>query len=150
MAEHSNCLVAYRENPHTDARDAAELAAKLLERCFQTGSVPRTYWMHPPIMWPPTGTGTAAEPMLSLEKMARQIEGDSSDIWCANIVAGFSFADVPETGVSFTISTIGSEAEAYEKLQALSLVASELRALGNATEPGIDSVIAKIVPPGPA
>ncbi|MDB6028665.1 MAG: microcystin degradation protein MlrC [Verrucomicrobiales bacterium] len=149
MAEHSNCLVAYRENPHTDARDAAQLAAKLLERSFQTRSVPRTFWIHPPLMWPPTGTGTAVEPMLSLENLARKIEQDSSDVWCANVVAGFSFADIPATGVSFTISTIGFEAEARKKLNQLSTLAGENRALGNATEPGIDCVMAQLLPLGP-
>src|SRR5206468_5712631 len=68
----ANCLVAYRENPHTDARQAAETAMALLARSFQTEQVPRMYWQHPPVIWPPTGTGTASEPMLSLEKMARE------------------------------------------------------------------------------
>ena len=118
MAKNSNCLVAYRENPHTDARHAAQHATALLERCFQAGRTPRTFWKHPPIMWPPTGTGTVSEPMLSLEILARQIEKESPDVWCANVVAGFSFADTPETGVSFVISTTGSENRSARKVGA--------------------------------
>lgn len=148
MAKNSNCLVAYRENPHTDARQAAQNAAALLDRCFHTGQMPRTFWKHPPIMWPPTGTGTASEPMLSLEILARQIEKESPDVWCANVVAGFSFADTPETGVSFVISTTGSETEAREKLERLSQLALKNRELGNVTEPPIDSVMGKIPPDG--
>ena len=147
MADHSNCLVAYRENPHTDARDAAQFAATLLEKSFQTGVVPRTYWLHPALVWPPTGTATASEPMLTLEKMAREMERNSQDIWCTNVVAGFSFADMPETGVSFTICSSGPTAEARAKLKALSESAVNHRALGNATEPNIDAVMANIVLP---
>ncbi len=34
MAEHSNALLAYRENPHTDAAETAARAARLLDRWF--------------------------------------------------------------------------------------------------------------------
>ena len=34
MADHASCLVAYRENPHTDAREAGLIAARLLRRCL--------------------------------------------------------------------------------------------------------------------
>ncbi|MEO5804826.1 MAG: M81 family metallopeptidase [Verrucomicrobiota bacterium] len=141
MAANSNCLVAYRENPHTDARQAAQIAAELLQRCFETGKTPRTFWQHPPLMWPPTGTASASEPMLSLEKLARQIEAESAEVWCANVVAGFSFADIPETGVSFTISTVGSEIEARENLEKLFQLALQKKELGNVTEPPIDEIM---------
>jgi microcystin degradation protein MlrC len=95
-------------------------------------------------MWPPTGTASASEPMLSLENLARQIE--AGEIWCANVVAGFSFADIPETGVSFTVSTVGSETEAREKLEQLSQLALQKKEFGNATEPSIDSVMREILP----
>jgi microcystin degradation protein MlrC len=141
MADRANCLVAYRENPHTDARQAAVDAAALLERCLSTGKVPKMFWQHPPLIWPPTGTGTGSEPMLALEKMARQIEAEFPEIWATNVVAGFSFADIPETGVSFVIATTGNEADARRNLEKLSQMSWEKRALGNATEPPIDEVI---------
>jgi microcystin degradation protein MlrC len=141
MAEHSNCLVAYRENPHTDARQAAQIATELLQRSFETGKIPKTFWQHPPLMWPPTVTGTANEPMLSLEKRARQIEAASPEICAVNVIAGFSFADIPETGVSFTICTTGSEAEAREKLEELSQLAWQMKEQGNVTDSSIESVM---------
>ena len=42
MARHANALVAYRENPHTDAHATAVRAANLLRRSLETGVVPRT------------------------------------------------------------------------------------------------------------
>ncbi len=146
MAAHANCLVAYRENPHTDARQAAQDAAALLERSFATGIIPRSFWQHPPLMWAPTGTGTASDPMRSLEELARQIEVENPDIWAVNVLGGFSFADTPETGVSFAISTVGSETAAREKLEELSQLAWEQRAQGNALETPIESVLKELLP----
>lgn len=147
MADNSNCLVAYRENPHTDARQAAQIGVELLRQSFETGKIPKTFWQHPPLMWPPTGTGSASEPMLSLEKLARQIEAASPDVWCANVVAGFSFADTQDTGVSFALSTVGPEIAAREKLEQLSQLALQKIKSGNVTEPPIDFVMEKNVLP---
>jgi microcystin degradation protein MlrC len=43
MASLANCLVGYRENPHTDARQAAKIAAELLQRSLTTGQTPRMF-----------------------------------------------------------------------------------------------------------
>ena len=149
MAEGANCLVAYRENPHTDAREAAMIAAHLLQRCFTTNEVPRMHWQHPPLMWPPTGTGTAAEPMRSLEALARKTEAESPEFWSVSVCAGFSFADTAETGVSFVIASTGSAERAREALQTLSDLAWEKRAEGNVTDAPLEQVMAQIDPPPP-
>jgi len=150
MAELANCLVAYRENPHTDGRAMAVLAAELLQRSLTTRQVPRMLWQHPPLMWPPTGTGTADEPMHSLEALARRLETGNPEFWAVNVVAGFSFADTPDTGVSFAIATTGPEAPARAALQELSALAEESRAAGNVTDPPIAEAIARLdpFPPG--
>lgn len=146
MARASNCLVAYRENPHTDARTAAVRAATLLQRCLENGGVPSQHWMHPSIMWPPTGTATATEPMCSLEKMARQIESELPEIFAVSVIAGFSFADTAETGLSFLISSAGSQGEAERHLEQLSQYAWEKRALGNVIETSIHEVMRQLRP----
>ncbi len=147
MAAHANCLVAYRENPHTDAREAAVHSAELMQRSFQMGKVPRMFFAHPPIIWPPTGTGTASEPMSSLEAMARKFEQKHSHIWAVNIAGGFAFADTPDTGVSFSIAITGGEPEALAVLNDLSDFALHHKAAGNVTEPPIDEVMKQILPP---
>jgi len=146
MADHANCLVAYRENPHTDARAAAILAAELLQRSLTTKQMPRMYWQHPPVMWPPTGTGTADEPMRSLEALARRFEAENPDFWCVNVIAGFSFADTPDTGVSFTVATTGPAASVEAALQELSALALETKASGNVTDPPIAGAMAALNP----
>lgn len=150
MADLANCLVAYRENPHTDGRASAKLAADLLQRCLTTKQVPRLFWHHPSVMWPPTGTGTASEPMHSLETLAREMEASTLDFWAVSVIAGFSFADTPDTGVSFAIAATGDEAAARAALQQLSLLALKSKDGGNVTDPPIDEVFAQLdpLPPG--
>ena len=148
MARLADCMVAYRQNPHTDAREAAQRAVDLLHRCLTTGVLPRTHWCHPPILWPPTGTGSATEPMRSLLARARALELAHPDFWCVNVIPGFSFADTAEAGVSFTVCTAGGEAAAKTVLSELAALAWETRASGNCTEaPALEVVRAALATP---
>ncbi|WP_353182958.1 M81 family metallopeptidase [Bosea sp. (in: a-proteobacteria)] len=144
MAANANALVAYRENPHSDARESAVRAARLLARSLREGALPRMLSCNPPVMWPPTGTGTADRPMRDLEALARGIERDDAAIWVANVVGGYSFSDVPEAGVAFAVAFTGAEAAAREALAQLSETAVALRALGLPEEWDIDAAIAEI------
>jgi microcystin degradation protein MlrC len=63
LAANSHGFVAYRQNPHADACAAARDGALLLDRLMRTGERPVTVWERPPVIWPPTGTGTAFDPM---------------------------------------------------------------------------------------
>ncbi len=141
MAALADCLVGYRENPHTDAREAGLIAARLLNRCLTTGQRPHMQLQQPGIVWPPTGTGTANDPMLTLEAMARHFERDS--LWAMNIVAGFSFADTPDTGVSFVAC---ATADATPQLEELGKRAQEMTHLGQITDPPADEVLAQLKP----
>ena len=147
MARHADCLVAYRENPHTDAREAACTAARLLQRSLVTGSRPRQLHRLTPLVWPPTGTATAADPMRALEARAREIEQEPG-VWSVSIVAGFSFADTTCTGVSFVIAG-EADAPLAGHLDHLARLAWELREAGNVTEPLVHSVLADLQPPPP-
>ncbi|MCB1232469.1 MAG: M81 family metallopeptidase [Verrucomicrobiae bacterium] len=127
MAEHADCLVAYRENPHADARQAAIRSAELLRRCLETGERPRILLRRPGLIWIPSRTGTANDPMASLEAAARQAE--SGTVWAVNVAAGFSYADTPDTGVSFQVIGTGNDAEAEAILDQLEALARELDAI---------------------
>ena len=131
MARQSDGLISYRTNPHTDSREAARDAAVLLDGLMQTEKRPATVWEHPPIMWPPGGTGTDSEPMLALEERAREIEAEMPDVLAVNVLAGFPFADVPEAGVSFSAITTGDLELARAALRELNVIASSLRGVGN-------------------
>ncbi len=130
MARQSDGLIAYRENPHTDAKEAARDAAVLLDGLMQTEDRPATVWEHPPIMWPPSGTATDEEPMLALERRAREIEVQTPEVLAVNVLAGFPFADVPEAGVSFSAVTTGDLELARSGLRELNVMASSTREAG--------------------
>jgi len=142
MAIHSHCLVAYQENPHTDAREAACMAAKLLQRCLSTGQTPHQIGMTTSVVWPPTGTATACDPMKSLEMLAREWE-QKPGIWSVSIAAGFAFADTEHTGVGFLVS--GEEGDhLLDCLDDLKAKANHLRSLGNVTDPPLAEIMPKL------
>ena len=143
MARHANCLVGYRENPHTDGCAMAIHAAELLQRTLTGAGTPTQFWRHARVMWPPTGTGTADPPMRDLEALARKLEADHPDFLAVNVIAGFSFADTADTGVSFSVSTLGGEAEAQTALDELCALAWEQRHKGNAVDAPLEEVMTK-------
>ena len=123
--EQTQGLIAYRCNPHTASH----------------GASPVGVWDQPPVMWPPTGTGTADDPMKTLEEMAREIEQTHPEIFAVNVFAGFSFADTEHTGISFSAYTYGEPEVARRELTRLSAWTVENRESGNKVEPSLDSVL---------
>ncbi|MBX9680196.1 MAG: M81 family metallopeptidase [Gemmataceae bacterium] len=146
MANHADALVAYRENPHSDARDAAIRAVDVLHQCLSRGVRCRQRCRHAGIIWPPTGTASADEPMRGLEAMARRLESEHPNFLAVNVVAGFAFGDAADTGVSFAISTLGPDDEADAALSELADFANRHRQLGNIVEPPVDEVMARLQP----
>lgn len=144
MARHANGLVAYRENPHIDARDAAVRSAWLLARTLKEKALPRMFARNAPIIWAPTGTGTADRPMRDLEALARAIEAEDPEIWAVNVIGGYSFSDVPDAGVAFSVVMAGSEAKAERALDRLENMAVELRDFGRPDEWDLDKALRDI------
>jgi len=142
MAALSHCLVSYRKNPHTDGREAACIAAQHLQKALTTSILPKQQCLVATLMWPPTGTATANDPMLTLESMAREMEARSG-ITSVSVVSGFSFADTEHTGVSFVASGT-DDAAVSNGLKQLADKAQELRELGNVTDPPLAEVMAKL------
>ncbi|MFV0338815.1 MAG: M81 family metallopeptidase [Chthoniobacterales bacterium] len=103
MIEHSDCLVAYRENPHIDGAETSVRTASLLKRCLESGEKPKQFLRQCPILWPAPGTGTAVSPVLDLEKIARQAEAENPSVWAVNVLPGFAHADIYDAGVSFSV-----------------------------------------------
>ena len=145
MAVHSDALVAYRENPHTDAEAAARQGAQVLDRMMEQGTRPVTVWSQPAVVWPPTGVGTADDPMRTLEQMARDIEARQPEIAAVNVFAGYSFADTPDTGVAFSAVTFGDPAMAAAELQKLTDWAVANRALGNKVDRPIEDAMPEVL-----
>ena len=137
-------LVAYRCNPHTDACESAVRGARILDRILSGTPQPTTVWAQPAIVWPPTGTGTADDPMKTLTAMAREIEGRQPDIVAVNVFGGFGFADTPEAGVSFSAVTFGDPDVASRELAPLIDWGVKQRQLGNRLDTNLEEVLPNI------
>ena len=144
MGRNSDGLLGYRENPHTDAKQAAKNAASLLDRIMTTGERPRTMWLHSGLMWPPTGTGTANEPMQSLESLAREIE-QYPGVFGINVWAGFAFADVPDAGLSFSAVVDGDPERMRMHLERLVQYARDRKESGMVLDLPVPEVMEKLV-----
>jgi microcystin degradation protein MlrC len=83
--------------------------------------------------------------MKTLEAMARQIEKDHPEIVVVNVFAGFSFADTPNTGISFSAFTFGNAESAQKQLRDLSDWAAAHKKLGNVIDPPLESMMPEIV-----
>lgn len=121
MTEYSSCLYSYQKNPHSDARDAAIMAAKLLERLMYDPGVNQMFLSSKYII-PPTGQGTANEPLKSTLAKAREIEAKDSDILCINVMGGYAYADAEDCGFSLNCCTRGDERIAQKYLEEIKAV----------------------------
>lgn len=144
MADYADGLVAYRENPHTDAREAAVDAARLLDRLMRTGEKPTTVRVRAPLLWSPTATGTSEGPMRELEDQAREVEREDAGILALNVFGGFSFADVWEAGVCFSAVTLGSPDVARGRLLGLVEQAMALRRRAEPESLSVDEAIGRL------
>jgi microcystin degradation protein MlrC len=145
MIERSQGFVAYRTTPHVDAREAAVDGALLLDRVLSSRHRPVAVYESCPVMWPPTGTGTADEPLRTLLSMARQIERDHPEIAAVNVMSGFSFADTHDTGVSLSAVTFGDPHVARRRLRELREYAMAHRSEGNVVEPPLEEVMPDVL-----
>jgi microcystin degradation protein MlrC len=143
MVDRSTCLVAYRENPHDDARETAVRAARIFDELMTT---PGMSQVHRATDWilPPTGVGTADDPMKAVLAAARAIEARDKDIVNINVMAGYSYADVPDCGFSLAAATRGDPANAAAHLDDLVGVLEQHIAKAYPRDAELAEVLAKV------
>ncbi len=119
MARLADALIAYKKNPHTDARETAARAATLLKLCLENDL--KTQTIHSPagILLSPLSSGTHGEPMTVFARKAWQLQGRYPEFLEINVMAGFPYADTPHAGLSFSIVTTGEPATAKAALDEL-------------------------------
>jgi microcystin degradation protein MlrC len=131
MARQSDSFIAQRGMLGEDAKRSARDTAVLLDALMESQDRPATIWDKLPILWPPSGAATDAEPMASLEEGAREIEAELPGVVAVNVFAGFPYADVPDAGVGFSAVTVGDLGVARAGLRELTVLASATRVEGN-------------------
>lgn len=118
MVENATVLRAYRENPHTDAYEAAVAAAELLGHAFSEPNIKAVHRSTQYVI-SPVGVGSANDPMKSVLAAARTIEASDPDILTINVMAGYAYSDIPDCGFSLNLITRGPVAAAEKHLDAL-------------------------------
>jgi microcystin degradation protein MlrC len=141
MGALSDCMIFYKECPHTDQFDSAVLSSELLARSLKTGVRPKHIVLVTPIVWPPTGTGTKDGPMRALEDAARRIEKTVPGVLAVNVVGGYAFSDVPNAGLAFSIITEGDAAAAQDALREMAGIAWDMRQGGIPHQHDLDEVV---------
>lgn len=139
----ANGLVAYKKNPHTDSRESAIRATRLMARALDEGVTPRMSLCRMPIMWAPPGTGTETDPMLALRQMIGEIERSNPVVWAGNVVSGFAFADTPDTGVSLSLIHTGDTEDVRADLEKVGALAWSIREKGVVSYPSIDAILSQ-------
>jgi microcystin degradation protein MlrC len=143
MASLADALITYRCNPHTDARDSAIRAVRLLDRMMTSRIHPATVLEQVPAVLPPTYTGTTDDPMRSLEAMARRLE-TAPGVLAVNVHAGFAYADTPDTGFSITAIVDGDPSLAQAALRRIGSKAMAMLAARAPTDISLAQAIAQI------
>lgn len=127
MIENSNCLYAYRKNPHTDAYETSLKLAKLFDKTLNQNLMPQQTMIQIPLILPPAYTGTDAPIMKELLEEVLLIEKNDKDILCINIIPGFSYSDTKDTQFSVSGSTTSQIGKLNAYLQRLAIKAWNLR-----------------------
>ncbi len=138
--DNSSAAVAYRENPHRDAHDTAVRAARILSDLMDHPEVAQVHLATRYIL-PPTGVGSADDPMRAVLAAARSIEARDRDILNINVMAGYSYADVPDCGFSLSAATRGSPEVAMRYLRELEAVLEQHVAKGYPRDAALGDVL---------
>ena len=149
LIDNCSVAVAYRENPHRDAHEAAVRATRFLGELMDTPGVSQVH-LGTRYVLPPTGVGSADDPMRAVLAAARAIEAADPDIININVMAGYSYADVPDCGFSLSASTRGDPARASAYLRELVEVLERHIAKGYPLDGALADVLAEVdsLPPG--
>jgi microcystin degradation protein MlrC len=83
--------------------------------------------------------------MRSLAALAREMEREDPELAAVNVMAGFSFADTHETGVSFSAVTFGDAERARRGLRKLRAYAIAHCKEGNVVPPPLDQVLPQVL-----
>ena len=149
LIDNCSVAVAYRENPHRDAHAAAMRAARILGELMQRPGIAQ---VHLPTRYvlPPTGVGSADDPMRAVLAAARAIEARDPDIVNINVLAGYAYADVPDCGFSLSAATRGDPSVARRYLGELQAVLEAHIASGYPREASLAEALEAVdaLPPG--
>lgn len=102
MVDHTDALVAYKQNPHLDQRARGREAAILMVKRLRGEIFPRQQFIQLPLVVGIEQQWTDESPSKDIYDYVRQCEAESG-ILSASVALGFPYADVPEMGTSVIV-----------------------------------------------
>ncbi len=95
--------------PHYDSHLQGQRAARMLVRAIRGDYRPTTITVKVPIITPTVLQWTGASPWMDMVQRALVWEAREPDVY-VNVFFGFPFADVPDVGLTFQVTTNGAAA----------------------------------------
>ena len=126
MGDYADIIVGYQTYPHIDQRERGLLAAQLLTRAIKKEIRPVTAIAKRAMILNLLGQDTKREPMASLMAKARQ-SCKRPGMLAVSIMAGFPYADVPDTGPAVMAVCDGDRAAAQAVAEELAEMMWEVR-----------------------
>jgi microcystin degradation protein MlrC len=126
MVDRVNVITTYDTYPHVDAAERAKEAVALLARTIRGEIRPTMALAKPPLMPAPQAMATAAGPFKTIFDRAFAMER-SGQALTVTVAGGFAYADVPQAGVSFLVTTDDDPALARRLADELAALAWSLR-----------------------
>ncbi|MFN8592751.1 MAG: M81 family metallopeptidase [Thermomicrobiales bacterium] len=127
MVDAADIVTCFDTYPHTDAAERAKEAVHLLARTIRGELQPTMALAKPPLMPVPQGMATGKGPFKTIFDRAHAMEA-SGEAVTVTVAGGFAYADVPEAGVSFLVTTDNDQAAARRLADELAALAWSLRA----------------------
>ena len=121
MVDATDVLIAYRTNPHVDAYERGQEAARCMLEMFQ-GVKPKAVSIRVPLVAPSVTLLTAdGHPYGDLIRLGQKKM--DKDIMNVSIVAGFAWSDTDRNGMTTIVTARGDEAKARALARELSIAA---------------------------
>jgi microcystin degradation protein MlrC len=105
----ADVMVAFNTNPHIDPYERGVEAATIMARLLQGDLRPTAAIVQPPLILAPQATGTADLPLRAVHARAAALRADSR-VLAICVMAGFAYADAPDTGAGIIVTTVNDTA----------------------------------------
>ncbi|NJN19461.1 MAG: M81 family metallopeptidase [Oscillochloris sp.] len=101
---HADVLLAFHTNPHIDPYERGAEAAAIMARMLRGDLQPTAAIAQAPVLLAPQATGTADLPLRAVHARAAELRSDPRVVAIC-VMAGFAYADTPDTGASMIVTT---------------------------------------------
>lgn len=105
-----NAAVAYRKSPHTDMGETGERAARWMARIL-SGTRTGVALARANVVLPSICSATALHPLSEIMADARRLHEETAGGVDVSVLAGFAYADCPNTGASVLVCGAKTEPE---------------------------------------